>query len=83
MKDHNIYDFHSVYLKSQARGTENWERIEGVLDAQARFLSQASIKAVPLKKQKDKMQVRVSPSNSMDGIPGAVRRIVRFFHYQK
>lgn len=80
MKDHNMYDFHSVYLKNQVRESENWERIEGVFDAQAR-LSQTPMKAVSLKNPKNKILRRVS--NSTDGIPGAVRRIVRFFNQQK
>jgi hypothetical protein len=80
MKDHNMYDFHSVYLKNQLRESENWERIEGVFDAQAR-LSQSLVKSVSLKSPKNKVVVRVS--NSIDGIPGAVRRIVRFFNHQK
>jgi hypothetical protein len=80
MKGRNMYDFHSVYLKSQIRESENWERIEGVFDAQAR-LSQSPIKGVSLKRSKKKLLGMVSNSN--DRIPGAVRRIVRFFNHQK
>ena len=80
MKDHNMYDFHSVYLKSQVRESENWERIEGVYDAQAR-LSQKPVKSIGTRTPKNKVLGRVS--NSTEGIPGAVRRIVRFFNHQK
>ena len=77
MKEHNHYDFHSVYLKSQSRGSENWERIEGVQDAEAR-LSQTSLKnSINKKKSNHKLLKRVTKTTSI--IPGAVRQIIRFF----
>ncbi|MBX9837024.1 hypothetical protein [Silvanigrella sp.] len=77
MKEHNHYDFHSVYLKSQSRGSENWARIEGVQDAEARF-SQNSLKnSLNKKKLNHKILTRVTKTTSI--IPGAVRQIIRFF----
>lgn len=77
MKDHNIYDFHSVYLKTQLRGTENWERIEGVQDADARLAQLPLLLPVKIKKPKNKIMAKVSRTTGI--IPGAVRHIVRFF----
>lgn len=81
MKEHNnLYDFHSVYLKKQMRDSENWERIEGVFDAQAR-MSQPPVKVVSLRSIKNKMIGGVSKSTN--GIPSTMRKIVRFFNHQK
>ncbi|APJ02952.1 hypothetical protein [Silvanigrella aquatica] len=71
MKNFNLHDVHSVYLKNHVRGSENWERIEGVHDAQARINQPSSYSL-----QKKRI---LQNALGKEGLPGAVRKIVRLF----
>ncbi|WGL58941.1 hypothetical protein QEJ31_10455 [Pigmentibacter sp. JX0631] len=77
MKEQNAYDIHSVYLKSNETGIENWERIEGVYDFEAREDAEKVIPSYQGLKSKTKLKLNIQKSATV--IPGAVRRIVKFF----
>lgn len=77
MKDNNIYDIHSVYLKSNERGSENWERIEGVNDPEARLNPEKVVSNY--KNANSEPKLKLSKQKSSTLIPGAVRRIVKLF----
>ncbi len=77
MSDNNIYDIHSVYLKSNERGSENWERIEGVNDAEARLNSEKIVSHLKNTNSEPRLKLSIEKSTSL--IPGAVRRIVKLF----
>lgn len=77
MKEQNVYDIHSVYLKSNETGIENWERIEGVHDYEAREDAENVIPSYQKIKSNTKLKLNIQKSATV--IPGAVRRIVKFF----
>ncbi|BBH52158.1 hypothetical protein [Fluviispira sanaruensis] len=75
MKERNIFDIHSVYLKSRVNDTSQWERIEGVNDGQARLdnkMEQNIIVESPKLNKASKAKLKNIDFN------GAVRRVIKF-----
>lgn len=77
MKKSNVYDIHSVYLKSTEKGSENWARIEGVEDSEARLEPEKINQNYSKNSSGAKIKISLQKSSLL--IPGAVRRIVKLF----
>ncbi|WP_186645550.1 hypothetical protein [Fluviispira vulneris] len=75
MKERNIFDIHSVYLKMPVNDTSQWERIEGVNDGQARLdnkAEQSFIVDSPKLNKVSKAKLKNIDFN------GAVRKVIKF-----
>ncbi|KAB8029178.1 hypothetical protein [Fluviispira multicolorata] len=75
MKDKNIYDLHSFYIKNSFNEASNWERIEGVSDGQARFDGSTHCN---FKSESPKNAKLAKDTVNKLAFTGAVRRVIKF-----